>query len=303
MVHERVDVLAVDAGQTSIRASVGAVAPGVRHPCAPGGLAALEAAIVAATGGVHAALVCVGLSGYVPGGEEMDQLAGGLRRRFAADRVVLASDAVTGYLGALGARPGVVVAAGTGSVALAADGAGRVALVDGTGHLLDDAGSAFAIGRGGLVSALRAEDGRGGSRALRARAEAAFGPLARLPAAVYGADSPARAVAAFAPEVAEAAREGDEQARALWTAAAGDLAAAALAAAQRALGPRVPAEVVGAGGLFAVEDLLRAPFARRLQEHAPWLRLVAPLATGLDGAARLASPEVPRMFPGLVVAA
>jgi len=303
MVHERVEVLAVDAGQTSIRASVGARAPGVRHPLLPGEDEALAAGIAAALGPVRGDVLCVGLSGFVPHAPEMRDLAQALRERFEAQRVVLASDAVTGYLGALGPRPGVVVAAGTGSVTLGVDGRGRVALVDGTGHLLDDAGSAFAIGRGGLVSALRAADGREGSEALRARAERAFGPLERLPATVYAAASPARAVAAFAPEVADAARDGDPVAEALWERAAADLADAALAAARTAIGPRAPADVVGTGGLFAVRDLLEAPFTRRLGERAPWLRVLAPAADGLDGAAQLARPEVPPSFPGLVVAA
>ena len=177
---------------------------------------------------------------------------------------------------------------------------GALASVDGWGHLLGDAGSGFAIGRAGLADALRAVDGRGGSEALRARAEAAFGPLGDLPTAIYGDEEPVRPIAAFAQAVADAAHGGDEAARAIWTAAAGELATTAVAAAERAFGAGAPADVSWAGGLFAAEELLRTPFARRLAERAPRLRVVAPAGTSLDGARLLAAGEASRFFPGLI---
>jgi N-acetylglucosamine kinase-like BadF-type ATPase len=306
--------LAVDAGQTGTRAALvvaGRLAgpaghgPGVQHLTSPAGIehavegirAAADRAGVA-RGGIG--MVCLGLSGFADAAPQVERLAEALADRLGAERVAIASDVVTSYLGALGARPGVVVAAGTGSVALAADGRGAVALVDGWGHLLGDAGSGFAIGRAGLESALRAADGRGGSDALRVRAEAAFGRLDELPAVIYGDERPAQRVAAFARAVADAARAGDDTARALWALAACELARTATAAAERALGAAVPADVSWAGGLFAAEDLLRAPFARRLAERAPRLRLVAPGGTALDGARLLATPEAGRIFPGRI---
>lgn len=304
--------LAVDAGQTGTRAALvrGIMAgplgrgPGVRHLQSPGGVEHAAAAISSAAerAGLPSAIdtVCVGLSGFVYHQGQLERLVTELRRRLQAARVVLASDVVTSYLGALGPRPGVVVAAGTGTVALAADGRGAVALVDGWGHLLGDAGSGFAIGRAGLASALRALDGRGGSEDLRVRAERLYGPLGELPTAIYGGEGPARRVAAFAEAVADAARAGDAIAREIWADAASELARTAVAAGERALGSDTTAEVSWAGSLFAAEDLLRAPFSRCLAERAPRLRLVSPAGSSLDGAARLAGPEVNAMFPGLV---
>lgn len=301
--------LAVDAGQTATRASVadGGPAghgPGVRHLRSPGGVEHAAEAIHAAAEQAHVSggvgVVCLGLSGFADAMPDLERLAAELARRLDAERVVIASDVVTSYLGALSLRPGVVVAAGTGSVALAADGRGGVAFVDGWGHLLGDAGSGFAIGRAGLASALRAVDGRGGSEALRARAEAAFGPLGQLPTAIYSGEEPARAIAAFAPAVADAAEAGDQAARAIWAAVAGELATTVVAAAERTFGADTPADVSWAGGLFAAEDLLREPFARRLAERAPRLRVVAPEGTSLDGARLLVAAEASGMFPGLI---
>jgi N-acetylglucosamine kinase-like BadF-type ATPase len=304
--------LAVDAGQTATRAVVaedgGASpaghGPGVRHLRSPRGVEHAAAAIHAAADGAGldggVGVVCIGLSGFADAAPELERLAAELVRRLGAARVVVASDVVTSYLGALGLRPGVVVAAGTGSVALGADGRGEVALVDGWGHLLGDAGSGFAIGRAGLASALRAFDGRGGSQALRARAEATFGRLGELPAAVYGGEDPARRVAGFAAAVADAARDGDAAARAIWESAAGELAASVAAAAERTFGPRAAADVSWAGGLFAAGDLLHAPFVSRLAALAPRLRPVAPGGTALDGARALPVAQARRLFPGLI---
>jgi glucosamine kinase len=156
-----------------------------------------------------------------------------------ARRVLVTSDVVTGYLGALGFGPGVVVAAGTGVIALGVGGQ-TLARVDGWGHMLGDAGSGYDIGRRGLAAALRAHDGRGGSALLAELAADAFGPLDGVVAAVYGAANPVGVVAGFADQVARAARAGDPVARALWADAAAEIAATALAAAARACAPPAP---------------------------------------------------------------
>jgi N-acetylglucosamine kinase-like BadF-type ATPase len=304
--------LVVDAGQTATRAALAGATrqghgPGVEHLRVDGAAGVAARAILAAAEGVRARAVetvCIGLSGFVSAPPVLDRIGGEVAAGLDAARVVIASDAVTAYLGALGPRPGVVVAAGTGTVALAADGRGATALVDGWGHLLGDAGSGFAIGRAGLASALAEHDGRGGSEALRARAEAAFGPLAELPAVVYGAEAPAGRIASFAEHVAEAAREGDPIAREIWAAAAADLAGAAIAAARRVFGPLSAASsdvhVSWNGGLFSAGPLLLEPFQRAMTERAPDLRLTPPAGSSLDGARLLADPATADMFPGLI---
>ena len=147
--------------------------------------------------------------------------------------VIVSNDAVTAHLGALGGEPGVVIVAGTGVIALAVGRDGRWARADGYGALLGDDGGGHWIGRRGLAAALRARDGRpGGSRALLERAEARFGE--RIVPAVYDAPDPVATIAAFARDVAEAARAGDEVAAAVWDEAARELAETARAAARGA---------------------------------------------------------------------
>ncbi|MGH9283194.1 MAG: N-acetylglucosamine kinase, partial [Acidimicrobiales bacterium] len=163
-----------------------------------------------------------GLAGLLSGAAQAPEVAERLARLLGLKRVVLTGDVVAAYAGALGDQPGVVVAAGTGAVALgvSADDTGGRGVpgnwvrTDGWGHLLGDAGSGYWIGRRGLDEALRACDGRSGSAVLAGLAENLIGPLDTIPQRVSAAPSPAAAVAAFATGVADAARRGDGAARA-----------------------------------------------------------------------------------------
>lgn len=247
--------------------------------------------LLRAAGAERCEAVCVGASGMSTLGADLRAvLPGALREALGARRLALASDAVTAYAGALGQRPGAVVAAGTGIVALGTDlsPAGGWRRADGWGHLLGDCGSGAWIGRAGLEAALRAHDGRaGGSAALLERLEAAFGPAAGLPGHLYPrADRPA-VLASFAPEVARCAATD--------AVAAGILRSAArhIAEAAAAVFPHAPEDlatepaahqVALTGGLFGIGEPLLAPVRRELHEQLPDARPTVAAGGPLDGA-------------------
>ncbi|WP_431041136.1 N-acetylglucosamine kinase [Streptomyces sp. P1-3] len=172
-------------------------------------------------GAARPAAACVGAAGMAAlGGDLRAALPDALARELGVRRLALAADGVIAYAGALGQRPGAVIAAGTGLIALGTDLVTGWRRADGWGHLLGDCGSGAWIGRAGLEAAMRAHDGRrGGSAALLARAEAAFGPAGELPGILYPrADRPA-VLASFAPEVGRCAAEDPVAARILRQAA------------------------------------------------------------------------------------
>src|SRR5205085_237532 len=70
------------------------------------------------------------------------------------------NDARIALTGAIGFGAGVVVIAGTGSVAFGRNDAGEEARAGGWGPTLGDEGSAYGIARAGLAAVLRAYDGR-----------------------------------------------------------------------------------------------------------------------------------------------
>ena len=291
--------LAVDAGQTEVRvALVGggegrqATAPGVLRMDGDGvGPETVAGALLGAVEklGELPALdgVGVGLSGFeIARAPDLEIVAAALAGPGDAP-VAIATDGVTSLLGALGGEPGAVVAAGTGTVAMAHDGR-RWAKVDGTGSLLGDAGSGFAIGRAGLDSALRHLDGRGGSEALARAAQERFGPPAEIPERIARADPPVRAIAGFARDVARvAAEEEDAAARAILADAGSELARSGCAALKRLFAPEAPAPLTTTGNVFAAGPALLDAFAATVEQLRPGTTVAPAAGSSLDGAALL----------------
>jgi N-acetylglucosamine kinase-like BadF-type ATPase len=294
--------LAVDAGQTTIRAALVTDGRGPRTAAAPGVVRVGSAAgpdviserllaAVAELGPLPdpAPAAAIGLSGFeAMGNDDLGWLADTFRQTVGAESLAIASDGLTALLGAIGPRDGVVVAAGTGTACLARRGA-RFAKVDGWGSLLSDAGSGFAIGRAGLDAALREYDGRGGSERLMDAARERFGEMDRLAEQIYSAPVPTRAVASFAADVGRAAEAGDEYARVILADAARELAISAWAAAGRLFEPGEPVLVSYAGSVFEAGELIAGPFRREVEARLPEASVKEPAGDPLEGALLLVS--------------
>lgn len=238
------------------------------------------ASIVAAV-----AVGSTGLYGRVPA---VDELFGRLQRDVGTTAVVVADDALTAYLGALGDQDGVVVSAGTGIVGLAHGPVGT-ARVDGAGSMIGDEGSGWWIGRQGLISAISAADGRrGASQALLARLEERFGAVADFPAHLAATSSPVAVVASFAKDVADVARDGDAIAVGIWRQAGEHIGDVIFAAATRAGLGRDPQWTL-IGRLSNATDLLKPGLENRLSSSLPHSTQVAPMGKPLDGVRKLLS--------------
>ena len=267
-------ILAVDLGKTSCRAAAGgrraegAGAPGL---AAPGGVRAAEAAILAVArelGPVDE--VIVGAAGALAAPDAARALGDALLVSLRAERVAVTSDAVIAHAGALGGRPGVVLIAGTGVVALAIGADGALRTADGWGPLLGDEGGGAWIGAAGLRAALRAHDGRGPSTLLLDAARARFGAPETWPAQLTGV----AALASLAPDVVGA--KDDSVALAIVS-----TAAEALAATARAIGDGPVAMVGGLAGIEALRERLD---------------LVPAAGDALDGALRLGAIHEPHVI-------
>lgn len=173
--------------------------------------------------------------------------------------VRVTDDGVTSVLGAFEGEPGIVVHAGTGSGARGWDGA-RWAQAGGRGYLLGDEGSAYWLGRAAVNAALRAEDGNGGSAALRDAVTAAAGcSLPDLARKIYNDPAERIILTDLAPALTSAAAAGDPAALSLCEEAASQLAALATALRSR-LGSSLP--VCGTGGVLS-DPLIWDRFAAR----------------------------------------
>lgn len=296
--------LAVDIGRTGCRAALwhrGATEPdAIASGSGSLGLGAMdgpdvaEAAILAVakpllqTHGVDCIdAVGVGAPGALEPSAQARRLAEQLVKSLPARRVAVASDAITSHAGALGGKPGVVLAVGTGAVTVAVGAGGEFRRVDGWGPWLGDEGSGAWLGRHGLQAAARACDGRGPATMLAEAAVRQFGSIGEL-AAKLGADpNPARILAVFAPVVAEAARNGDAVAMQLIEAGAAALARSMIAAAD-ALDKSRPVMGVIIGGLVNLGPVLLDPLHAALERNGVNLQLKTAEGASIDGARRLA---------------
>jgi N-acetylglucosamine kinase-like BadF-type ATPase len=197
------------------------------------------------------------------------------------------SDAATAHAGALAGQPGVVLAVGTGAVAIGVGRDGAFTRVDGCGPWLGDDGSGAWLGLAGLRSVLRAEDGRGPPTSLRAASVARFGAIADLPAAIGSDANPARQAARFAGDVIRAAASGDAVAGDLLAQAVRTLVTTARAAVARSGLPE-PVPVALIGGLLDAEPVLRAQLQAGLLDGPVRVQIQAAAGTACDGARLLA---------------
>lgn len=180
------------------------------------------------------AALCLGMAG-VDRPEEKETVEGILRRLGQRQAVRIVNDALIALVAGAPEGIGIVVAAGTGSIAFGVDPSGKTARSGGWGYLLGDEGSAFWLGHAAVRAGIRAADGRGEPTTLferiidKLQIEAADGLVKWF----YDQEYSRHRVAELAGIVEEAAVAGDETANELLDHAARHLARAARAVARQ----------------------------------------------------------------------
>ncbi len=190
--------------------------------------------------------------------------------KVAGRRVYVRHDAEIALVGATVGRPGVIVIAGTGSVAGARNRRGEYARCGGWGYLVGDEGSAYYIAIEALRAVLWAFDGRGEPTALTGEVLKALGIdspdeiLRKLYLEGMGTSD----VAKLAPLVTRLAAQGDGVAARIVERAAEQLALHVVALVKR-LGmlEEQPIKVAVVGGVFKAGRVVLEPFEKKLREH------------------------------------
>ncbi|MDQ3460090.1 MAG: hypothetical protein M3498_12430 [Deinococcota bacterium] len=154
--------------------------------------------------------VCLGLAGV--GREEDRRLLLAPGHPFASLR--LETDVHVALVGALGGEEGVLLAAGTGSIAYGVDGGGARYRAGGWGLAVGDEGGGAWLGREAVRLALRTHDGRGEATALLGAVLEHWGPTVEGLMERVRLAGPAD-YGRLAPLVFAAAAAGDGVARAL----------------------------------------------------------------------------------------
>jgi glucosamine kinase len=262
-------------------ASAGTIAELVRRALAEAGHRAADVLVVGAAG-----------AGRSP---ERDELHAALRSEGIAPLVVITTDIEIALVAAFADGPGIVVSAGTGSIAVARDGAGALHRLGGYGWQMGDEGSGYAIARAALGAVSRARDGRSPATGLERRVlEAArcpdFDALVRWAAAATPGE-----IASLAPQVLEVAAAGDPVAQGIADYAARELSLLALLLAER-IGDAQPIPVALTGGLLETIPTLRRAVLAKFADQ-PTLRPVGEPVDAVLGALALGAPLVPAGRP------
>jgi len=197
------------------------------------------------------------------------------------------NDVDAAHIGAFAGGPGILILAGTGSMAWARDAAGVSFRTGGWGEVIGDEGSGFWIGKRVLEAVSQSLDGRAEPTAL---VDAVFAQLALSTSDRIGSlegwaaslANPRSAIAALAPLATHHATEGDAAARAIIHAAAGELVRH-VETLERKLGDPALSWSY-AGGMFASAVLRNAVTARI--GRPPQAPLLPPIGGALLAAAQ-----------------
>jgi len=256
------------------------------------------------------AAVCVGATGAA-----RPEIAETIRKIVAesipgnsAAKIEVVADTIIALEAAFGAGPGVIVIAGTGSIAYGRDLAGHTARAGGWGFAISDEGSGYWIGRRAISAILRSRDQGIEGRAEDQGRETTLTALVLRAWKLSSIDelvTPANATpppefARLFPIVLRAADEGDPLAREILDDAGSKLAELASTVVRR-LAPRASPEtaagklsvdqtavdklpVAMTGSVFRQSANVREVFHRELQKIFPGIEVHQNLADPVDGA-------------------
>jgi N-acetylglucosamine kinase-like BadF-type ATPase len=235
------------------------------------------------------AAICLGIAG-VDRPDDGRVVRDIMRRIGYKARTLVVNDALVALEAGAPDEPGVVVIAGTGSIAYGRNERNQAARAGGWGYVLGDEGSGYWIGRAALRAVLRAADRRGPSTRLTGLLLEYYAvPQPQdLIYHVYQEVLRPSAIAALSQCVQRAFTDGDAVAIGILRAAADELESSALSVAKRLDLTAGAFPFVLSGGIFRAVPWLQEELARRLPVGAPGSGIVVLDVEPAIGAVRLA---------------
>lgn len=181
--------------------------------------------------------------------------------------------------------PGTAVIAGTGSICFGKNAAGETARCGGYGHLIDDGGSGYALGRDVLHAAVCAADGRDADPAILEAVYARLGVRdpGGIVSFVYSTDTDKAAIAGFSSIALELAAVGNTGAQKILGHGARALYSLAAAVQRRLRLENQPIALLG--GLLSSDNVYRR---RVVTELSSLGEVIFPAHDALWGAAQMA---------------
>jgi len=230
---------------------------------------------------------CVGLAGA--GRPEVSNLVHRLLAELVSGEIEVVGDMVIALQAAFGDGAGVMMIAGTGSMAYGRDASGNTLRAGGWGFSVFDEGSGHWIGRSAVAAIMRDYDETGKENSvLLDSIKKSWGLATREQLILAANASPSPDFAGLLPAVLSAADSGDAQARSIFTQAGTELARLAKIVIQRLFsdGDKVP--VAMTGGVFSNCALVREVFYNSLRSEYPNCPVNLTVIEPVQGALELA---------------
>ncbi len=228
---------------------------------------------------------CIGVAGAARP-EIADQVRH-LLSEIVSGEINVVGDMVIALEAAFGKGPGIIVIAGTGSIAYGRNEQGEAARAGGWGFAISDEGSGHWIGRSALSATMRAQD-VGEKTELLGRIQK-FWQLSTIDDVVRAANAlPARDFSSLFPLVLSAAGAGDALASRVLSQAGAELAELAKIAIRRLFPNDGAVPVAMAGGVFRESAFIRQVFYNTLRSFYPAATVKSTVIDPVLGALELA---------------
>jgi glucosamine kinase len=268
----------------------------IREACAAAGIAPTE---------VRRA--CIGVAGA--GRKEVASAVCTIVAELVPGEIEVVGDMQIALAAAFGAGPGVIVIAGTGSIAYGRDAQGRTSRAGGWGFAISDEGSAHWTGRAAVSALLRTIDQISGSEKDNQDAAETTPLFRELKAAwkLRSLDEFVRTAnfspdfAALFPAILAAADAGDSLAQEVLVQAGGELARLAAIVIRRLLAedhahlPTIPMAI--AGGVFKHSGKVREVFCHEVGKLDPRIELNPGVVEPVVGALQMARKARQQSLP------
>ena len=225
--------------------------------------------------------VCAGLAGAAR--PEVRQTAHRLIAEIIPGEVEIVADMEIALEAAFGHGPGVMVIAGTGSIAYGRNAQGKTARAGGWGFAISDEGSGYWIGKTAVATAVREGEQTQDTCLLKAIAKS-WAVDSHQQVVVQANGTPSPDFAALFPVVLKAAEKQNKQAREVLTQAAKELVALAEDVINQLFPDAGTVPVAMSGGVFAHSSQVREVFYNRLSKEYPNVRLIEDVVEPVRGA-------------------
>ena len=224
---------------------------------------------------------CAGLAGAA-----RPEVQDAVRRIIAeviSGNIEITSDMEITLEAAFGEGPGVIVIAGTGSIAYGRNVQGQTARAGGWGFAISDEGSGYWIGKTAVATAVKEGEQIQDTCLLKAIAKS-WGVTTHQQVVMAANGMPAPDFAALFSVVQKAAEKQNKQAREVLTQAGKELVVLAEDVISRVFTEADSVPVAMSGGVFAHSSQVREVFYNRLSKEYPNVQLIEDVVEPVHGA-------------------